>query len=256
MPFAICTVPLMPMRVLPGHTHEMVSQLLFGECMEVLESQADGWMKVRSRPDGYEGWSTESQADPIDEALFEGNDSSCTGSLLNEIILDGQPVHVPLGCPLKGFRNGKAAWGSRSLQYRGKLLHPGSVPVTAELVKETAFAYLNTAYLWGGRSNFGVDCSGFTQSVYRLLGFALPRDAWQQAEKGDVVGFLAMARCGDLAFFENTEGRITHVGVLLSDTEIIHASGRVRVDKIDPEGIVHATSGRRTHKLRVIKRFF
>lgn len=101
---------------------------------------------------------------------------------------------------------------------------------------------------------FGVDCSGFCQMVYRFCNVHLLRDAYQQATQGEVVGFLQEARCGDLAFFDNEEGRITHVGILLNDNEIIHSSVKVRIDSIDNMGIINRDTRQRTHKLRIIKR--
>jgi cell wall-associated NlpC family hydrolase len=119
---------------------------------------------------------------------------------------------------------------------------------------ENAYMYLNAPYLWGGRSPFGVDCSGFTQMVYKMSGLPIRRDAWQQAEQGVTINLLEEALPGDLAFFDNAEGRITHVGILLPGNKIIHASGRVRIDKIDHHGIFNETQQKYTHKLRVIKR--
>jgi cell wall-associated NlpC family hydrolase len=114
--------------------------------------------------------------------------------------------------------------------------------------------FLNSAYLWGGRSIFGVDCSGFCQTVFRFIGIPLLRDAYQQASQGEAIGFLEETKLGDLAFFDNEEGRITHVGMLLDQDTIIHASGRVRMDTIDHLGIVNVDTGLHTHKLRIIKR--
>lgn len=125
----------------------------------------------------------------------------------------------------------------------------------ADTMRQTALGYLDVPYLWGGKSKCGIDCSGFSQQVFKSFGIKLPRDAYQQAEMGEVVGFLLEAQCGDLAFFDNEEGRITHVGIMLNTDEIIHASGKVRIDKIDNQGIVHSETGARTHKLRIIKRY-
>jgi len=125
----------------------------------------------------------------------------------------------------------------------------------ADTVRETAFAYLDVPYIWGGKSKFGIDCSGFCQQVYKAFGIRLPRDAYQQAALGEVVGFLQEVQCGDLAFFDNEEGKITHVGMMLSSQEIIHASGKVRIDKIDNQGIINVDTGARTHRLRIIKRY-
>lgn len=121
-------------------------------------------------------------------------------------------------------------------------------------LKKISYTFINTSYLWGGRSVFGIDCSGFTQVVFKCLSIPLLRDASQQATQGDEVGFLQEGKSGDLAFFDNHAGRITHVGILLNENTIIHASGKVRVDTIDSLGIVNTDTGQRTHKLRLIKR--
>ena len=118
----------------------------------------------------------------------------------------------------------------------------------------TAKSFLNVPYLWGGRTHFGIDCSGFAQAVYRLQGITLKRDAYLQAEQGQTVDFLQEAKLGDLAFFDNEEGRITHVGMMLNNEQIIHASGKVKIYKIDMQGIYSAEQKKHTHKLRIVKR--
>jgi cell wall-associated NlpC family hydrolase len=114
--------------------------------------------------------------------------------------------------------------------------------------------FLNVPYLWGGKTPFGIDCSGFSQIVVRCIGINLHRDAYQQAEQGKVVSFLEEVQTGDLAFFDNEEGRITHVGIMLNSHSIIHASGKVRLDNIDSYGILDAENRNYSHKLRIIKR--
>ena len=124
-----------------------------------------------------------------------------------------------------------------------------------ETIRSLTTKYLNTSYLWGGRTIYGIDCSGFTQQIFKFLNIKLPRDAYQQASLGEIVGFLQEATCGDLAFFDNAEGKITHVGIMLDGATIIHASGKVRVDDIDNYGIINRDTGERTHQLRIIKRY-
>jgi len=169
---------------------------------------------------------------------------------INPVLVDEEIMWVPYGSrmdlivqpPLKA-----------EFFYRGNRLQP--VELTGSILLEYAMKYINTAYLWGGRSVFGVDCSGLSQQVFRMAGISIPRDAWQQALQGETVGILEEAQAGDLAFFDNEEGRITHVGILISEQAIIHSSGTVRIDVIDDKGIIHSDTGKRTHKLHSIRRF-
>lgn len=123
-----------------------------------------------------------------------------------------------------------------------------------DFLKQIAMKYLNAPYLWGGRSPFGIDCSGFTQNVFRICGYVLPRDASQQVKSGVVVDSLAETTPGDLAFFAGESGKITHVGIVIEENQIIHASGKVRIDGIDDRGIVHSDSGKVTHQLSSLRR--
>jgi gamma-D-glutamyl-L-lysine dipeptidyl-peptidase len=256
MKYGICVVPVMSLRAEPSHKSEIISQLIFGECFEMYEKINGTWVRIKCRYDGYEGWCTLNHAAIIDDKLYVEGSKFVTGEWVNHIMVNGHPMKVPLGSVLQGMKSGKANWGKVLVEYKGNILEIGKEKVTERLIKYFAYQFLNTAYLWGGKSVFGVDCSGFTQTVYRLLGIKLPRDAWQQAKEGEVTGFLQSARCGDLAFFDNEEGRITHTGILLNNFEIIHSSGKVRVDKIDTEGIINGDTGLRTHHLRIVKRYF
>jgi cell wall-associated NlpC family hydrolase len=253
MPYAITVVPVMPLRAEPAHRSEMISQALWGECVTITVTGQDGWVKVKCQYDDYEGWATVNHLEIIEEELFNAPYTHYTAKWVNTVKMNGQPMQVPLGCLVKTTDEAVTVWGKWQVQFEEKLNTPF---LDDKGLKERAFQFLNTAYLWGGKSVYGVDCSGFTQTVFKTLGISLMRDAYQQATQGTVVDFLQEAKLGDLAFFDNEAGRITHVGILLNDHEIIHSSGKVRVDPIDNQGIINAETGVRTHNLRIIKRYF
>jgi len=256
MKYAGCCVPVSALRKEPSHRSEMVSQLLFGECCTLLEYGTDNWVKIKCRYDDYEGWCQLSHVVEIGEENFLQADKDLTYDWVNEVDYNGHNMYVPLGSSLTSLNHGKAFWRKNSVRYSGKIWKPIVVKINPKIIKQVAYKFLNTAYLWGGRSVFGIDCSGFSQMVYKFLNVQLPRDAGQQAEKGDTINSLPKAVCGDLAFFDDEEGRITHVGIILNPHEIIHSSGKVRLDKIDNGGIVNLETKQRTHKLRIIKRYF
>jgi hypothetical protein len=249
MILSVCIVPVCPIRAEASHKSEQVSQLLFGDLCEVIERATD-FVKIKVVYDNYEGWCQENQLDKLDgdERLLKRG--KLAGDWVNEITLDETVMHIPFGStiPDSGFV------GRHRVEYKGKVIGVEKKNLSNEFLKKIAFYFLNTPYLWGGRSVFGIDCSGFTQSVFKFLDIPLLRDASQQVTQGDEVGFLQEAKWGDLAFFDNEAGRITHVGILLNTNTIIHASGKVRIDAIDSMGIINGDTGKRTHKLRLIKR--
>ncbi|MGC4102776.1 C40 family peptidase [Ferruginibacter sp.] len=247
MQYAVCSVPVAPIRKEPDHRTEMSSQLLFGECCEVINTTVKGWLQVTCKADGYEGWCQKGQLKLVDEEAYN-NETVLAADWVNTVEYNAAPMFVPLGS-LVSLNNTTAI-------FKGKHWQPATAKRDAATIKDIAFRFLNTAYLWGGRSVFGIDCSGFAQAVYKFLNVPLLRDAHMQATQGEPVGFLQEARCGDLAFFDDAAGEIVHVGILLNDKEIIHASVKVRIDKIDSAGIINTDTGERTHQLRIIKRYF
>lgn len=252
--YAICSVPVAPLRAEPAHRSEMVSQLLWGERCRITETEKDGWVRVSAQYDGYEGWCQLVQLEVIPEKMYQEMNDMYAGDWVNEISMNGEPVRIPLGAALPGLDPAGFTWGNLQLQYKGKIWRKSEALHEDVIIRSVAFQYLHTPYLWGGKSVFGADCSGFVQTVFKLMDIVLPRDASQQAGEGIEIGFLEETRCGDLAFFDNEEGRITHVGILLGSGEIIHASGEVRVDAIDHQGIINSTTGLQTHRLRLLRR--
>lgn len=255
MKYAVCCVALSAMRREPSHKVEMVSQQLFGECCTVLEEIGD-WAKIKCRYDDYQGWVQLAHLTEIDASEFAGNDEILTAELVNEVDYQGNVMIVPFASAVTTLPGGRLSWSKNLIHYSGNTYNRSRISNTPQLVKEFALKYLNTPYLWGGKSVFGIDCSGFSQQVYKLLNLTIPRDASQQALHGITINLLQEVKCGDLAFFDNEDGAITHVGILLSENEILHASGKVRLDKIEDQGIVNVETNLRTHNLTIIKRYF
>jgi cell wall-associated NlpC family hydrolase len=255
MAYAVCRVPLAPLRAEPVHKSEMISQLLLAEAASILEEEKE-FIKVQCVSDGYEGWCQRTQL-VITDTWTNTPSHLYTADWINRVTINDVPAQVPVGTPVMDEENAKRLSGLLRIDYRqAATWNAAAAKPVADAIRSRAELFLNTPYLWGGRSVFGIDCSGFTQGVYRFFNIPLLRDAYLQASQGEVVGFLQEARCGDLAFFDNAEGRINHVGMLLNDHEIIHSSGNVRIDKIDNAGIVNAATGARTNQLRIIKRYF
>jgi len=258
MAYGICNLPLVPVRADIGNKSEMVTQLLFGEAFEVLRSK-DDYLFVKLAYDGYEGWIDKRQQVAVDEAFYKSlnaerqpiTDLSTHAMLLK--LGQEESLHILPGSTLPFLSDDNFSIDTTDYLFLGLSRMPDRDDFKQEL-EECARYFLNAPYLWGGRSVFGIDCSGYVQLVYKYFGVRLKRDAWQQAEQGRVVDFLQETRAGDLAFFDDDEGQIIHVGILLNESEIIHASGRVKIDRLDHTGIFSVDEQRYTHKLRIVKR--
>ncbi len=254
MQYGICNLSIISLRFEPNDKSEMVSQVLFGEHFKVLEKRSK-WSKVRIAFDKYEGWIDNKQYLEISEneySTIKNHKNHLAGELIDFITDENQNlIPIPLGASLPFYDNQQIKIQDKTLKYEGVVL---SEKTKKEALVQTAFMYLNTPYLWGGKTPFGIDCSGLTQMVYKLCGYRLLRDATQQATQGDVLSFIEESEPGDLAFFDNSEGNIVHVGIIMKDNYIIHAHGKVRIDRIDHSGIYNVETRRHTHKLRVIKK--
>ncbi len=252
--YAFCNASLMPVRAEPSHKAEMVNQLLYGEKAEVLEINEKDWARIRCDRDDYIGWCKVGQLTIIHKKDYRKAPRYIADKHHNKLVFEHDDQWIPMGADLFGMK----LLQKKDSKYKGKKLALKDLELTPKHIVEAAMQYLNAPYLWGGRSIAGIDCSGLTQMAFKMCGKAILRDAAQQAEQGEQVDFLQHAHKGDLAFFDNDEGKIVHVGILLDNSSILHAtdtSGRVVIDKIDQGGIISVSLKKRTHKLRVIKRY-
>lgn len=249
MSLSACNLSVVPLRAEASHRSEMVTQVLFGEVFETIEKGID-FDHIRLLDTLYEGWIQKNQSDKVVNQGHSNRIVDLGGAIAYSI---AHEVHLVHGTTVAS--DDEVLIGSESYRIEGNLRQAVLEDFDVEFPKLLAH-YTNSPYMWGGRSTAGIDCSGFSQVVYKHFGIHLMRDAWQQAESGRTVDFLPEIKPGDLAFFDNEAGRITHVGIMIDGETIIHASGRVRIDKMDSEGIFNTEINKYTHKLRIVKRYF
>lgn len=262
-PYAICFLSQVPVRETVSHSSEMITELLFGDTVEIKEKYQH-WYKIVNLYDNYEGWVDSKQLMPIgnEEFLLHKNDKDrfVTADTLNvvERNSDHAIFTVGMGCSLplfdqKHFKLGNqtysftGTWKDTSIYIEGKEKRKSLVSLAEKM--------LNTPYLWGGRSVFANDCSGLVQLIYKVSGIRLLRDASQQAEQGNPIHCIEEAQAGDLMFFDNENEKIVHVGIYNGNGHIIHNSGMVRRDHVDKEGIIRCETGKYTHHLCRIRSF-
>lgn len=246
---------LVPMRAETSDKSEMVTQLLFGECYEVV-AQEGNWLQLQLASDGYRGWIDFKQHTPVSAEYYKEwrrEPHPRVKELLQVVRKDDFQFPVSIGSYLPFFDGESIRIGEESFSYTGDASSIEVLPTQEQLIN-TAKIFLKAPYAWGGKSVLGIDCSGFMQQVYGICGFQLPRDASQQVAYGEEVHFVEQAHAGDLAFFSNADGRILHVGMMLEDQKIIHAHGEVRIDQLDHIGIYHSGLKKYSHQLRIVKR--
>lgn len=256
--YGICPLSAVAMRREPADTSEMVSQLLFGETFTILKEQHQ-WLEIKCTHDAYIGWIDRKQCLPLSPTDYDKilmGERCFTTDTVNEIVFRGKHTPILWGSTLPCCKAKQGSIGHFPYQYYGD-----TVPATksgwahSEKIIEHALLFINAPYLWGGRSMFGIDCSGFTQLVFKVAGINLQRDAYQQAQQGSMVLLPDHILPTDLLFFDNASGKITHVGIALGNGKLIHASGCVRIDSLSNNSIIHSDTQEQTHRLKLIKRF-
>jgi hypothetical protein len=257
----ICLLPVAPVRKEASEISELVTQVLFGETLFIREEAAK-WFHVRMVNDNYEGWIDRKMIKVLSDSQFsEINQlqSIVLSQVFTKVFSDRRQstLWLPAGSIIRGIHEND----DRKFNLNGETFIFDTMPVSVSKTDrlqliETASQFLNAPYLWGGKTIFGIDCSGFTQLVMKINGKNIPRDAKQQVEAGDSISFISESQPGDLAFFDNENGEIVHTGIITGKDSIIHASGMVRVDRFDHQGIFNPDTKQYTHKLRLIKKYF
>ena len=245
MILGICKLSIVPVRIIDSDKSEMINQLIYGDIIEILEEK-EKWVKIKSVFDDYIGWIDKKQYFKIEDNITLDLNKPVYSIDLVEFIENNnyELVTIPIGSDISNI-------SLMNHKFDGKTI---SGKNNRNSIVNTALSFLNSPYLWGGKTPFGIDCSGFTQMVYKINGYKLYRDAKDQANQGDTLSFIEESEAGDLAFFNNDQGDIIHVGIILQNNHIIHASGKVRIDRIDHSGIYNNDLNKHTHSLRYIKK--
>lgn len=248
MQYGICHLSVVPVRSVADDTSEMMSQILYGEHFKIIEPRKT-WSKIRIAFDKCEGWVRNNQIFHITqddyEAIETREETKYAADLISFVASKEGALH-PLVL-------GSSVHLADILDHHFEGSYFKNQQDKPSLI-QTALLYLNAPFLWGGRTPFGLDCSGFTQMTYKVNGYRLKRTALEQSGQGEALSFIEESEPGDLAFFDTKEGLIDHVGIVMENNYIIHCHGKVRIDRIDHTGIFNTEANRYTHKLRVIKK--
>ena len=259
MNFGISEFSIVPVRKDPSHRTEMSTQILFGERFKIID-KIKKWVYIELLFDGSYGWVENSSIKELN--IEEYNLLTDNEPVILPGISVAQNIDLPLlseitlmpGSEIYGITEKKNGFSFMGKNYKLDFSLETKSETNRDNIIETAKIYMNSPYLWGGKSPCGTDCAGYVQMVYKINGISLPRDVGGQPGKGTTLSFVEEAQPGDLAFFDDDRGQIKHVGLLLEKNQIIHASSTVRIDKFDHQGIYREESGQYTHKLRVVKR--
>tara|TARA_B100000941_G_scaffold288484_1_gene265472 strand:+ start:388 stop:1131 length:744 start_codon:yes stop_codon:yes gene_type:complete len=245
MALGICNLSIVPVRISNSDKSEMINQLVYGDLFTIIEEK-DKWIKIECEFDKYQGWIDSKQYIKLDKNdNIITNNPTYSSNLVEFIENENKDlITISIGSNISNIN-------LLNHKYDGKSI---SGKQNRDSIVNTALLYLHSPYLWGGKTPFGIDCSGFTQMVYKINGYKILRDAKDQASQGITLSFIEESEPGDLAFFHNDNDEIIHVGIILEDNHIIHASGKVRIDRLDQSGIYNNEKNKHTHSLRFIKK--
>lgn len=258
MKYAVNLNAALPIRADAGEKSEMISQMLFGEICKI-ETDKDGFALIVNQKDDYKGWADKKMLSEISEDEYitiADSPNFVTCAPIADLVCktDNTVYRLSAGSILPMY---DIATDSFRICNKTFSMQPSLVSYllqsNKENIKPAALMFMNAPYLWGGKTIFGIDCSGFVQTVYGMCGFQLPRDSSQQQAIGETVDCVDNAEVGDLIFFKKNN-RITHVGIYLGEKKIIHASGRVKIEDVDDIGIVNEITSAYSHTLHSIKR--
>jgi hypothetical protein len=247
----ICLLPIIPIRKEPDHRSEQTSQLLFGE-KALVQNQRDNWIEIVTLFDSYTGWIEFRSVEELKD--INGDQNVAVVSELFSIIRRNETrIYIPAGSEIP-VPDSTLSFNLAGNNYTVDKILPVPVSYSRKGIVETSLQFMNAPYLWGGRTLFGIDCSGFVQTVFKIHGITLPRDTKDQVKAGSEIESLQDILPGDLIFFDNKEGIITHVGISIGENQVVHASLCVKIDRLDQNGIFNREKGEYTHRLRIIKR--
>jgi gamma-D-glutamyl-L-lysine dipeptidyl-peptidase len=254
--YGVCRLSVVPVRSDGSDKSEMVTQLLFGDHYEVINQSKDKkWFKIRINFDQFEGWIDAKQHHRISRDYYEylsRAEFKITTDITSSILYNKSPQIILMGSMIP-ISSSELFKMEEQFAFNGEAKNVGQKR-EFEFMKNVAMKYLNAPYLWGGKSPFGIDCSGLVQMVFKICGYRLFRDSWQQANQGKSIKMVKLGLPGDLVFFKNAAERVNHVGILLEYNKIIHSSGQVRVDSLTEEGILTTETGILSHRFSHIRR--